>query len=95
MGTGLYRKDIVMDLVVTSVLQKSCLIHTSKSSDYAIRKAGVEKYMKCARSAGPIKNRSTKRFVPPAMNIMGLRVGHFNASPEFDNMHKPVMFSTV
>ena len=37
MGTGLYRKDIVMDLVVISALQKSCLTHTSKSSDYAIR----------------------------------------------------------
>jgi hypothetical protein len=44
MGKGLYRKDdTVMDLVVTSDLQKSCLIHTSKSSDYAIRKAENEK----------------------------------------------------
>ena len=54
MGTGLYKKDTMMDLVVTSTLQKSCLTHTSKSSDYVIRKAENEKYRKDARSAGPI-----------------------------------------
>jgi hypothetical protein len=36
--------------------------------------------MKDARSAGPIHNSSTKRLVPMAMNHMGLRGGHFNAS---------------
>jgi len=82
MGTGLYKKDTVMDLVVTSALQKSCLTHISKSSDYAIRKAENEKYKKDARSAGPIQNSSTKRFVPLAMNHMGMRGGHFNASLE-------------
>jgi hypothetical protein len=80
MGTGLYKKDIVMDIVVTSALHKSCLFQTSKSSDYAIRKAENEKYKKDSRSVGPIHNNSTKRFVPPAMNHLGLRGGHFNAS---------------
>jgi len=54
LGAGLYRKDTMIDLVVTSALQKSCLTHTSKSSDYVIRKAENEKYKKDARSAGPI-----------------------------------------
>jgi len=39
MGSRLYRKDYVMDLVVTLALQKSCFTNTSKISDYAIRKA--------------------------------------------------------
>jgi hypothetical protein len=65
MGTGLYRKDTVMDLVVTSALQKWCLTHTSKSSDYAIRKAKNEMYMKDARSAGPIQNNSTNQAFRP------------------------------
>ena len=80
MGTGLYTKDTVMGLVVTSAPQNSCLTHTSKSSDYAIRKAENEKYKKDARSTGPIQNSSTKRFVPLAMKHVGLRGGHFNAS---------------
>ena len=79
-GAGLYRKDTVMDVVVTSAMQKSCLSNTSKSSDYAIRKVENEKYRKDARFVGPIQNSSTKRFVPLAMNHLGLRGGHFNAA---------------
>jgi len=79
-GAGLYRKDTVMDLVVTSALQKSCLTNTSKSPDYVIRKAENEKYMKDARFANPIQNNSTNRFVPLAINHLGMRGGHFNAA---------------
>ena len=69
-----------MGVVVTSALHKSCLSNTSKISDYAIRKVDNEKYMKDARSVGPIQNGSTKRFVPLAMNHLGLRGGHFNVA---------------
>jgi hypothetical protein len=41
MGNTLYRKDPVMDLVVISSLQKSCLTNTSKSSDYVILRMGI------------------------------------------------------
>jgi hypothetical protein len=80
MGTGLHRKDSVMDVVVTSAMQRSCLLHSSKSSDYAIRKVENEKFRKDARSVGPIQNCATKRFIPLAMNHFGLRGGHFNAA---------------
>jgi hypothetical protein len=33
-GAGLYTKNTVMDVVVTSAMQKSCLSNTSQSSDY-------------------------------------------------------------
>ena len=69
-----------MDVVVTSEMQNSCLSNTSKSSDYAIRKMENEKYRKDARYVGPIQNISTKRFVPLAMNHLGLRGGHFYAA---------------
>jgi hypothetical protein len=41
---GLHRKDSVMDIVITSSMQRSCLLHSSKSSDFAIRKAKNEKF---------------------------------------------------
>jgi len=78
-GAGLYRKDTVMDVVITSVMQRSCLSNTSKSSDYAIRRVESEKFRKDARSVGPIQSSSTKRFVPLALNHLGMRGGHFNA----------------
>jgi hypothetical protein len=68
-----------MDIVITSAMQRSCLINSSKSPDFAIRKAENEKFRKDARSAGPIHNCPTKRFIPLAMNHFGLRGGHFNA----------------
>ncbi len=81
MGTSLYKKDTVMDIVVTSALQKSCVIQTSKSSDYVIRKAENEKYKKDARSAGPIQSSSTKRFVPLATNRLGMPGGGVTSTP--------------
>ncbi len=79
LGNGLHRRDSVMDIVITSAMQRSCLINSSKSSDFAIKKAEDEKFKKDARSAGPIQNCPTKRFIPLAMNDFGLRGGHFNA----------------
>jgi hypothetical protein len=80
LGNGLHRRDSVMDIVITSAMQRSCLLNSSKSSDFAIRKAENEKFRKDARSAGPIQNCPTKRFIPLAMNHFGLRGGHFNAA---------------
>ena len=69
-----------MDIVISSAMQRSCLTNSSKSSDFAIRKAENEKFRKDARSAGPIQNCPTKRFIPLAMNHFGLMGGHFNAA---------------
>jgi hypothetical protein len=68
-----------MDVVITSVMQRSCLLNTLKSSDYAIRRVESGKFRKDASSVGPIQSSSTKRFVPLALNHLGMRGGHFNA----------------
>jgi hypothetical protein len=68
-----------MDVVITSVVQRSCLSNSSKSSDHAIRKVENETFRKDATSTGPIKFIATKRFLPLAMNHFGLQGGHFNA----------------
>ena len=44
MGTGMHRKDCMLDVVVTSALQRSCLSQTSKSSDRVVRKVEKEFY---------------------------------------------------
>jgi len=80
LGIGLHKKDSVMDVVITSDMQRSCLLHSSKSFDFAIRKTENEKFNKDARSVGPIQNCPIKRFLPLAMNHFGLRGGHFNAA---------------
>jgi len=69
-----------MDIVISSAMHKSCLSQSSKSSDFAIRKAKNDKFMKDARSTSPIQNNATNRFIPLAMNHSGLRSGHFNAA---------------
>lgn len=79
MRTGMHMKDSVMDVVVTSALQKSCLLLTSKSSDHAVRKVENEKFRRDSNSVGPIQSSSTKRFIPLAMTHLGMRGGHFNS----------------
>ena len=39
MGLGLHPMDVVMDVVITCGLQRSCLSHSSTSSDFVIRDA--------------------------------------------------------
>jgi hypothetical protein len=78
-GNGLHRKDVVMDLVITSVLQQSCLPNAAKGSDFVLRTAEAAKFRKDARSCGPIQSSATRRFVPLAINHLGLRGGHFQA----------------
>ena len=49
MARGLHAKDDAMDLVITSSLSRSTLLHTSKSSDFAIRLAENTKFTKDLR----------------------------------------------
>ena len=68
-------EDSVMDTVVTSALQKPCLSQSSISSDHTIGKAENEKFRNNFKSSGLVLNNVTKRFIPLAMNRLGLRVG--------------------
>jgi len=80
MGNGMHRKDTVMDIVLTTAIQKSCLNQSITSSDYVIRKAENEKFGRDSRSVDPIQLSPTMRFIPLAMNHLGLRGSHFNAA---------------
>jgi hypothetical protein len=73
----MYRKDTVMDIVITSALKQSYLLQATKGSDYAISRAKSAKSRVAARSAWPIQSSSTRRLVPLALNHLGLRGGHF------------------
>ena len=50
----MHRKDVVMDVIITSVLKQSCLSNASKDSDFVLRVASALKFRKDARSSGPI-----------------------------------------
>ncbi len=52
---GLYSKDVAMDLMVTSSLNKATLLHSSKSYDYALRLAQNTKITKELRIADPLQ----------------------------------------
>ena len=80
MGHGMHRKDAVMDVVIASGLQKSCLLPSSTSSDYVIRNVENKKFRNDLRSTGPIQNSATRRLIPLAQNHLGLRGGHFQAA---------------
>ncbi len=68
-----------MDLVIASGLTKSCLSSSSTSSDFVLKDAERAKFGKDRRSVNPIASSSTMRFVPLALNHMGLRGPHFQA----------------
>ena len=72
-------KDVVMDVVVTSVLKQSCLSNVAKGSDYLLRTAEAIMLRKDSRSTCPIQSSATRRLVPLAINHLGLRGGHFQA----------------
>ncbi len=69
--------DTAMDLVLASNLTKSCLSSSSKSSDFVLKGAERAKFGKDKRSVDPIASSSTTRFVPLALNHLGLRGPHF------------------
>ena len=78
-GNGMHRKDVVMDVIITSALKQSCLSNASKGSDFVLRDAESVKFRKDARSSGPIQSSSTRRLIPLALNHMGMRGNHFQA----------------
>ncbi len=79
MGNGMHRKDVVMDVIITSALKHSCLSNASKGFDFVLRAAEAIKFRKDARSTGPILSSATRRLIPLALNHMGFRGGHFQA----------------
>jgi hypothetical protein len=79
MGRGVHRKDSVMDVVIASALTKSCLLPSTKSSDFVLRQAENRKFSKDSCSCDPVQKSSTRRLIPLAVNHLGLRGPHFNA----------------
>jgi hypothetical protein len=61
-------------------MQKSCLTQSITSSAYVVKKVENQKFGKDSRSIDPIQLSSTMRFIPLAMNHLGLRDSHFNAA---------------
>ena len=61
---GRHAKDVAINIMVTSGLSKSCLLHTSTSSDYALKLAGTKKSTTNVRSPIPLQLSSTQRFIP-------------------------------
>jgi len=78
-GNGMHRKDTVMDIVITSAMKQSCLLQSTKGSDYAIHKSESVKFRADVRFTGPIQSYSSCRLIQLALNQMGLRGGHFAA----------------
>ena len=78
-ASGHHAKDAAMDLMISSILSKSTLLHTSKSSDCTLRLAENTKFNKDLRSVDPLQLSSTQRYIPLAMNQFGLRGPHFEA----------------
>ena len=73
LGRDAHKMDTAMDLGIASDLTKSCLSSSSKSSDFVLKAAERAKFGKDRRSVIPIASSSTMRFVPLALNHMGLR----------------------
>ncbi len=79
LGRDVHRMDTTMDLVIASGLTNSCLSSSSTSSDFVLKVGERAKFGKDRRSVSPIASSSTMRFVPLALNHMGLRGPHFQA----------------
>ncbi len=79
LGRDVHRKDTTMDLVVASGLTKLCLSSSSKSSDFVLKASENAKFRKDRNSVNPIFSSSTMRFVPLALNHLGMRGPHFQA----------------
>ena len=68
-----------MDVMISSSLTKSTLLHTSKSPDYTLRLAENTKFNNDLRSVTPLQLSSTQRFIPLVLNQCGRRGPHFEA----------------
>ena len=51
MARGSHAKDAALDLMVSSSLSHSTLLHSSKSADYVLRKGEIVKFAKDLRNA--------------------------------------------
>jgi hypothetical protein len=71
-GRGVKRMDSAMDIVIASRLTKSCFSSSCKSSDYVPKVAEMAKFGKVRRSCNPIASSSTMRFIPLALNHLGM-----------------------
>jgi hypothetical protein len=69
-----------MDLMVTSSLSISTLLHTSKSFDYALRLVENKKFNKDLRNPEHLQHSATQRFIPLVLNQCGKRGPHFEAT---------------
>ena len=77
LGKDVHKLNTVMDTVIASGLNKSCLSSSCKSSDYILKAAEKNKFGEDKKSVNPISSSSTMRFIPPALNHFGLRGPHF------------------
>ena len=68
MAGGSHAKDAALDLMVSSSLSQSTLLHSSKSADYVLRKRENVKFAKDVRNAEPLQTSNTQRFIPLVMN---------------------------
>jgi len=78
---GLHAKDAAMHLMVTSSLIISTLLHTSKSSDYALRLAENKKFNKDLRNPEPLQRSATQRFIPLVLKVRQTRHTHRDHAP--------------
>jgi hypothetical protein len=69
-----------MGVVIASALQNSGLSSSTKSSDFVLRQAENKKFTSDSKSSFSIQNYSTRRFIPLALNHVGLRGAHFTAT---------------
>ena len=76
----LHAKDAAMNLMVTSSLSKSTPLHTSKSSDYALKLAESRKFTGDLHNVEPLQLSATQRFIPLVQNQCGKRGPHFEAT---------------
>jgi len=82
LGRDVHMLDTAMDLVIASDLQKSCLSSIDKSSDIVLKAAEKSNFRKDLNSANPISSSCTMRFVPLALNHVGLRGPPFPCSSQ-------------
>lgn len=79
LGRRFHMLDTAMDSGIASRIKKSCLSYTSKNSDCVLKVVEGVKFGKDRRSMNPIMTSSTMRFIPLALNHVGMRGPHFQA----------------
>jgi hypothetical protein len=80
LGKDVHRMDLAMGIVIASGLTKSCLSASNKSFDFFLKAGESTKFAKDKRSCNPISSSLTMRFISLAMNHLGLRGPHFQAT---------------